>query len=108
MQGRWSKVGRVGFIRLGRVTNPASATLTLLGECAVNLRHNLVAFDKILTCALCIRLVYLLSILTACGVCLDCCMAGEVEHRGEETSRRAEPEVFGRVDIKVKLEYQLP
>ena len=31
-------------------------------------------------------------------------MAGEVEHRREETSRRAEPEVFGGIDKIVKFE----
>ena len=88
-------MSRVSFVRLGRVANSASAALTLLREGAVHLRHRPVAFNKILT------FVYLLSILTAGGVCLDCCMAGEVEHRGEETSRRAEPEVFDRIDKKV-------
>ena len=35
---------------------------------------------------------------------MDCCVAGEVEHRWEETSRRAEPEVFGGIDKMVEFE----
>ena len=92
---------RVSFVRLGGVTNPAPAALALHGEGAVHLRHSSVAFDSILG-------AHLLSILAAGRVCLDCCMAGEVEHRREETSGRAEPEVFGRIDKKVKSKYQLP
>ena len=91
---------RVSFIRLGRVANPAPAALALLGEGAVHLRHNpVLLLDNFLTCVL-----YLLSILAAGGVCLDCCVAGQVEHRREETSRRAEPEVFGGIDKIVKFE----
>ena len=51
---------------------------------------------------------HLLPVLAAGRVCLDSCVAGEVEHGREETGGRAEPEVFGRIEAKFISAHHTP
>ena len=76
-----SQMRGMSLVRLGGVANPAPAALTLLSECAVHLTSwkcffvfLFFSFER-----------HLLSVLAAGRVCLDGCVAGEVEHGREET-----------------------